>query len=187
MRHRNREGGQTLVEFALILPVFLLVVFGLLDVGRMVYTNSALSQAAREGARLASTEASWVGLAAPSCVADVAGITSSRPGAHVCPTDVTAFKSHVSEAVNRMTVTLGPVTAVHVSCNDGDALDPAPTGKWTEGDGGNGCADGLGNAIGSPGDVVSVRVEYTYQFFTPIISSLLSSVPLGGSATMIIN
>ncbi len=44
--------GQTLVEFALVLPVFLVVLFGLLDVGRYVYMNSVLSQAAREGARL---------------------------------------------------------------------------------------------------------------------------------------
>jgi hypothetical protein len=184
---RDAESGQTLVEFALVLPIFLMVVFGLLDVGRLVYTNSALSQAAREGARLAAAEASWVTVGAPSCVDDASQITGARPGAHVCPTDVTAFKSHVVDAVNRMTVSLGPVTGVHLSCNAGDVVDPAPSGAWAEGSGGNGCDDGLGNPISASGDLVSVRVEYTYNVFTPIISSFLGAVPLSGSASMVIN
>lgn len=183
------QEGQGLVEFALIIPVFMLVIFGLFDVGRLVFTNSALSQAAREGARVAAAEASWIGVERLSCVADESGITSARPGAHVCPADVTAFKSHVDGAVNRMAVTLGPISAVHVSCNDGSMDDPAPSGTWTEGSGGdgNGCQDDSGNAVSSSGELVSVRVEYTYQLFTPLVSSLLGSVDLSGSATMTIN
>jgi len=87
-----------------------------------------------------------------------------------------------------MTITLAPIAAVHLSCNDPSIGDPAPSGAWVEGPGGgNGCQDGFGNAISSSGDVVSVRVEYTYQLFTPLASSLFGSVPLSGSATMIIN
>jgi hypothetical protein len=186
LSRRDPEGGQTLVEFALVLPVFLLVVFGLLDVGRLVYTNSTLSQAAREGARLAATEAAWIGVPGAAC-ATPAEIETTRPGGHVCPTDVAAFKAHVQDAVNRMTVTLGPITNVHLSCNAGDLVDPAPTGAWTEGSGGNGCQDGAGSAVASSGDLVSVRIEYTYQVFTPIINTFLGSVPLSGAATMLIN
>lgn len=47
----NRSRGQALVEFALVLPMFVLVIFGLLDLGRVVYMNNALSEAARDGAR----------------------------------------------------------------------------------------------------------------------------------------
>ncbi len=183
----ERDGGQTLVEFALVLPVFLLLLFGLLDVGRMVFTNSTLSQAAREGARLAAAEAAWIGVPGSACVSDPGHITAARPGAHVCPTDVTAFDSQVVDAVNRMTATLGPISDVHLSCNRGDATDPAPSGAWTEAAGGNGCHDGSGNAIGSTGDVVSIRVLYTYNTFTPFVSSILGAVPLTGSASMIIN
>jgi Flp pilus assembly protein TadG len=50
--------GQALVEFALVLPIFLLLLFGLIDVGRLVYTWNALNQAAREGARYGSV-AGW--------------------------------------------------------------------------------------------------------------------------------
>lgn len=184
---RQGQEGQGLVEFALVLPVFLLALFGLLDVGRLVYTNSVLSQAAREGARLAATEAAWIGVPGSGCVADESDIGPANPGAHVCPSEVSTFRSDVAVAVNRMAVSLGPIAAVHLSCNDGSGADPAPSGEWTNASGGNGCQDGSGNAVSSSGDLVSVRVEYTYQPMTPLISSLIGSLPLSGSATMVIH
>ena len=42
-----------MVEFALIIPIFLLFVFGILDLGRAVYAYNTLNNAAREGARVA--------------------------------------------------------------------------------------------------------------------------------------
>ena len=186
-RRTGDQDGQGLVEIALVLPVFLLILFGILDVGRAVYTNSTLSQAAREGARLAAAEASWVGVSGSGCVADVSLITSANPGAHVCPPNLPAFKSNVSTAVNRMAASLAPITAVHISCNLGTVADPAPSGEWTEGSGGNGCDDGLGASIGTTGDLVAVRVEVTYQPMTPIIGQLIGSVDLSGSASMSIN
>jgi hypothetical protein len=181
------QDGQTLIEFALVLPIFLLVVFGMLDVGRLVYTNSTLSQAAREGARLAAAEASWIGVPGAACVADESLITAANPGAHVCPTDVSAFKAHVIDAVNRQTAAVGPISDVYLSCHAGTLADLPPSGDWTESSGGNGCKDVYGNAVSSRGDLVSVRVEYTYQFFTPLISSFLEAIALSGSATMEIN
>lgn len=186
-RHRDRQAGQGLVEFAVVLPLFLLIVFGLVEVGRLVYTNSTIAQAAREGARLASAEARWIGSNHPACAASQAGITSARPGAHVCPADVTAFKSNIADAVERMTVAVGPITTIHISCNDGSGLDPAPSGDWTEASGGNGCANAEGDPVGASGDLVSVRLEYTYDLFTPLVNSLMPSTSLSGSATMAIN
>lgn len=56
-RERERERGQSLVEFALALPILLLVIFGLLDLGRAVYVGNALAEAARDGARYGSVQA----------------------------------------------------------------------------------------------------------------------------------
>jgi len=56
-RHPLRERGQELVEYALTLPIFLLLVFGIFDMGRGVYYYSALQNAAREGARYAIVNA----------------------------------------------------------------------------------------------------------------------------------
>lgn len=52
-RGRRNGRGQALVEFALILPIFLLVFVALFDLGRAVFTYNTLTNAAREGARLA--------------------------------------------------------------------------------------------------------------------------------------
>lgn len=49
--HRSREKGQGLTEFALVVPVLLLVAFGLLDLGRAFFAVITISNAAREGAR----------------------------------------------------------------------------------------------------------------------------------------
>jgi hypothetical protein len=120
-------------------------------------------------------------------VASESAITGANPGAHICPSNIAAFKSHVTSAVNRMAVSLGPISAIHVSCNAGDGVDPEPAGAWTEISGGNGCDDGAGNPLGATGELVSVRVEHTYQPITPIIGSFIGSIPLSGSATMVIN
>ena len=186
-RDRRDERGQGLAEFAVVLPIFLLILFGVFDVGRLVYTNATLSQAAREGARVAATEASWIGVPGTACVSDESAIGPSNPGAHVCPADVTAFKGHVVTAVNRMAVSLGQISDVHVSCNLGDFVDPAPSGDWTETAGGNGCHDGSGNAISTSGDLVSVRIRQDYEPFTPFVSSIIGSLSLSGSASMVIH
>ncbi len=49
---RERGRGQALVEFAIILPVFFLVVAGMFDFGLGIYSDLTLVNAAREGARL---------------------------------------------------------------------------------------------------------------------------------------
>lgn len=52
-RHRR---GQALVEFAVVLPIFVFLLFGLIDIGRLVYVNNAIAQAAREAARWGSVQ-----------------------------------------------------------------------------------------------------------------------------------
>jgi Flp pilus assembly protein TadG len=49
MDHQKR--GQTLVEFALVLPILLLLSVVIFDFGRVIYYSSAIHNAAREGAR----------------------------------------------------------------------------------------------------------------------------------------
>ena len=52
---RRRSRGQSLVEFALVLPVFLLILSGILDFGFLLYSRMTVINAAREGARVATT------------------------------------------------------------------------------------------------------------------------------------
>jgi Flp pilus assembly protein TadG len=48
------EKGQSLVEFALILPIFLLLLFAILDFGRIYFAYLTIDHAGREAARAAS-------------------------------------------------------------------------------------------------------------------------------------
>lgn len=50
---RQRAKAQALVEFALVLPIFLLILFVIFDFGRAIYAYNAISNAAREGGRTA--------------------------------------------------------------------------------------------------------------------------------------
>ena len=50
----SHDRGSVAVEFALLLPVLLLIIFGTIDFGRAINAQITLTQAAREGARLAS-------------------------------------------------------------------------------------------------------------------------------------
>ncbi len=49
----RRRSGQSLVEFALMGPIFFMLLLGTIDVGRAIYIYNSISDAAREGARAA--------------------------------------------------------------------------------------------------------------------------------------
>jgi Flp pilus assembly protein TadG len=53
MSTRNASRGQAMVEFALVVPLFILLLVGLFDVGRAVYAYNTVNNAAREAGRLA--------------------------------------------------------------------------------------------------------------------------------------
>lgn len=55
MGGRARERGASAVEFALVLPLFLLLIGGITDFGRAYYTQVVMTNAAREGGRAAMT------------------------------------------------------------------------------------------------------------------------------------
>ena len=62
-----RERGQDLVEYAITLPLFLILVFAIFDIGRGVYYYSAMYNAAREGARYGSVHPEEIGLETTIC------------------------------------------------------------------------------------------------------------------------
>ena len=161
--------GQGLVEFALVLPVFLLVLCGLFDAGRYVYMNSVLSQASREGARLAAVEASWVGSADPSC---------NSAGGPVCPANAAALQTDVVAAVNRMIAPFGPAASANVVIRC-DASTPPTTNNWAA----TTCDP---NSNAAPSMNVSVRVTLTFLPITPGVSGF-KSITTTGLASMVIN
>jgi hypothetical protein len=53
--NRKRGSGQTLVEFAFVLPILLLLMVAIIDFGIIFYSQMAVSNAAWEGARAGAT------------------------------------------------------------------------------------------------------------------------------------
>lgn len=52
-RMRKIETGQSMAEFAIAVLVFLIILFGVIDLGRAVFEYNDLANSAREGARMA--------------------------------------------------------------------------------------------------------------------------------------
>ena len=78
------QRSQALIEFALISPVLLLLLFGIVDIGRAVFYYDTLGHAAREGARSAVTASNRLPTNADvltTVTAQLAGIPVSEP----CP------------------------------------------------------------------------------------------------------
>lgn len=52
--HDRKQAGQGLVEFALVFPIIVLLIFAVVDIGRAVYAYNTITNAARQGARVAA-------------------------------------------------------------------------------------------------------------------------------------
>jgi Flp pilus assembly protein TadG len=78
------QESQALIEFALISPVLLLLLFGIVDIGRAVFYYDTMGHAAREGARTAVQAPDRLPTNADvltTVVSQLAGIQASEP----CP------------------------------------------------------------------------------------------------------
>lgn len=62
----SKQKGQDLVEFALVLPLLLLIVVGVLDLGRAFFAAIAVANVAREGARY-GVDIDWESACNPTC------------------------------------------------------------------------------------------------------------------------
>ncbi|MEO6059076.1 MAG: TadE/TadG family type IV pilus assembly protein [Candidatus Limnocylindria bacterium] len=97
--HNGSRRGQTLVEFALILPIFILVLVGIFDFGRAVYAYNTISTASREAVRIgivdqnvgrlqAEAVKAAVALGAAPGDVDVAFLTPDLLGTCAAPVDI---------------------------------------------------------------------------------------------------
>jgi len=102
IRRESRDRGQTLAEFALVLPVLLLLLMAVFDFGRAIYAFNTVSNAARAGARVAIVDqnsarieekavAQAISMNRDELDIDFVGPSTSCPGAVKigCPVSVT--------------------------------------------------------------------------------------------------
>lgn len=166
-RPRDEAGGQSLVEFSMVVTVVLLFLLGILEFGFVFDQHITLEYSSREGARVGAAMAN--GSTTYPCatvddqvVAAVQRVITS-PGSRVTASRVTEIRIYKATAsgdqsggqANVWTYQAGGGPVV-----DGRALDfkNASTG-WS--------ACGRSNATSAP-DSIGVSVSYTYQPVTPL-------------------
>lgn len=138
LHRRHGSRGQSLVEFALILPIFVLILVGILDFGRAVYAFNTLNNAAREGARLAIVDQT---------------------------------SAHIQQFTAQQTGWLG-VQPAGVSV---DFRDPGDTTTA------NSC-DGSPGQDAIAGCLAVVKVEYSFEAATPVISQIVGTISMAGES-----
>jgi Flp pilus assembly protein TadG len=111
-KSRQKSRGQSLVEFALILPVFLVFLAAALDLGRVFYANISLNNAAREGAFEASKHPDAFGAGQPCDGTDAGRIVcrvqfeSQNSAISVADSDISATCSNSCNAAAGSTITV---------------------------------------------------------------------------------
>ena len=87
--------GNAVVEFALVLPILLLVLFGITEIGRMIMTANVLNTASREGARLAAISPIYDSLSVQARVMEVLDAASVEPSSIVVEYNAAAHSVRV--------------------------------------------------------------------------------------------
>jgi Flp pilus assembly protein TadG len=147
-----KERGQALVEFTIVVLVFLLFVFGILDMARLFESWTNVQHAAREGARFGVT-----GL--DDCT--IAGVTTSndRP---LC------MKKTVKNATTGMLN--GGVNAtdanIAVTCQSWTYASSYATGS---GSGTCNTTSGTAGFMGAQCDAEEIKVTYNHKFISPLL------------------
>jgi hypothetical protein len=132
--------GQAMVEFAMVAPMFFLLLFGIVEAGRFVFYYETLSHATREGARYAIVNG-----------ANTLGCPTGppAPGSSACDAPGNNVITRVRQAATGM-----PGTGISVErCWWYTVCDFA-----THGDGDNG-----------RGASVTVAASYTYRSLIPLV------------------
>ncbi len=109
------ERGVAAVEFSLVLPLLLLIVFSLIDFGRIFFVQVSITSASREGVRLSSLYSG--GTLTPQDVIDL--VNSSALGA------VT-----LSQLSNSGTLTIDQTPCSTSLSNENTVVDVSTNFKW---------------------------------------------------------
>jgi Flp pilus assembly protein TadG len=154
-----------LTEFALILPLLMLILLGIVDFGRVFYYWTSLANAAREGARYGVTH--------PSNITGNSGCQSGKAD----PNNV--FYRVKQEAGTTIQLTDANVAVYYI---DPTKTFPANTTDATA------CNLPADSSVYANPNSMRVDVTYDFRAFTPMISTFWGGGPLKivSSASMVI-
>jgi len=93
----KREKGQALIETAIVLPLLLVLFFGIVDFGRALYAKNSLSSAAGLAARTA--------VVSPSMSTASASLASAKQSTSGCSAPATAVSQNLPSIIDQTKVT----------------------------------------------------------------------------------
>jgi hypothetical protein len=164
-RHRQRSRGQGLVEFAVSVPVFVLLLFGMLEFGFAFSHNLTLEYATREGARTGA--ALGPGTANVPCapvddqiIAAVQRVLTS-PGSPVDISRISAVRIYKADAAGNQ---VGSSTTNTWVPGAGPTVDGIPLQFKSSSVNWNAC----GRLNGGNPDSLGVSLVYSYRLISPL-------------------
>lgn len=123
LRDRRHSRGQAMVEFALVAPIFFLLLFAIIEGGRFIFYYETLNNATREGARYAIVNGAW----SLDCTGPPAPDATSS-----CDPDGKDVKERVRDAAIGMLRSAIDVTPVwHDPANNGRGSTITVTASFT--------------------------------------------------------
>lgn len=147
------ERGQSLVEFALVFPIIVFVLLGIFDMGRAVFAFNTVSNAARQGARVAAVNQLAPPTSNTNCI-------ESMPVED--PLDPTwSARACAAAAAANLGVGPGDVTIGYAK----------PAGTNLD------CVSDL-----HVGCIASVSVTYQWSAITPVIGNLLGPIAISSTS-----
>jgi Flp pilus assembly protein TadG len=173
MMPRHRERGSAIVETSTVLVVALMLVFGIIDMSRAMYTYHTVANLASQGARWAMVRGATCGINS----SDVgASSTYCSPSGNTCTVNSTSSKcannSDIQTFVQSQVIGIMTPSSVQV------------TPQWNTT---NSCSSSVYPNSNGPGCTVEVTVTYPFSFFLPYMPSLGSTINMSYAATTTIS
>jgi Flp pilus assembly protein TadG len=172
----QRTRAQGLVEFALILPVLLLVIFTIIELARLLHAWLAIENGARFGIRYAVTgEYDSVycpgGVCADDAEEEAARIESIKAAARAGAVAILRNEAVPWNSPGYFKVTV---------CTVDKYQDPDPASTFDSAD----CLPA--DDPGGPGDLVSVTVDFNHPLIAPVLSGLWPELHLNSRREAIV-
>ena len=170
----RHERGQAVVEFALVLPVLLLLVFGVVEVTQAYSESLTIGAATREGARVAGALVNGGGTLGcgggqspnaasvdPQVVAAVERVLTAS-GTSITLSDIAEI--HIYKATSTGAEVSGAVDQWTYQWNGGPTVDGDRLDFVQQSSGWQAC----GRSNVTPADSAGVSIRYTYRGTTPL-------------------
>ncbi len=160
--YRLAQGrGQAVVEFALVAPLLLIILFAIIQVGIMLQAKNGLSFAVRQGARIAAINGADPTADDEICAAILQGLATS--GINAGSLNVSIFDGIHSG----LTATSNDNTTQH----DTGVCSAKTTPNWK---GDVATYQPSQRNVVVPPDPIGVSVSYNFQFILPLFGSVLT-------------